>query len=139
MGGEKGNRFMEKALRFTGVIEDMGEVAFKGNAPERRSVIMLKIKPRQILNRLNPGEDIAVNGVCLTIREIDNDGFVLWYVPQMKNDDRVGHEYCWAESVLENGVYTAKTFPCFAWRNALNHFVFPYQATENISHSIVYP
>ncbi len=46
--------------------------------------------------------------------EIDKDGFVLWYVPQMKNDDRVGHEYCWAESVLVNGIYIAKTFPCFA-------------------------
>ena len=77
---------MEKALRFTGVIEDMGEVAFKGNAPERRSVIMLKIKPRQRLNRLNPGEDIAVNGVCLTIKEIDSDGFMvqLWPVTQEK-------------------------------------------------------
>ena len=32
----------------------------------------------------------------------------------MKNDDRVGNEYCWAESVLENGVYTAKVYPCFA-------------------------
>lgn len=44
---------------------------------------------------------------------IDQD-YVLWYVPQMKNDDRVGHEYCWAESVLENGIYVAKIYPCFS-------------------------
>lgn len=45
---------------------------------------------------------------------IEGNDFVIWYVPQMKNDDRVGNEYCWAESVLENGVYTAKVYPCFA-------------------------
>ncbi len=43
-----------------------------------------------------------------------NSDIVLWYVPQMKNDDRVGKEYCWAESVLEHGVYVAKVYPCFA-------------------------
>lgn len=45
---------------------------------------------------------------------IVNEDLVLWYVPQLKNDDRVGKEYCWAESVLEKGVYVAKTYPCFA-------------------------
>lgn len=39
---------------------------------------------------------------------------VLWYVAQMKNDDTPGQEYCWAESVLENGVYTTKVYPCFS-------------------------
>lgn len=77
---------MKKVLRFTGVIEDMGEVVSKGTAPEKQSVITLKIKPGQILNRLIPGEDIAVNGVCLTIREIDSDGFLvqLWPATQEK-------------------------------------------------------
>ncbi len=45
---------------------------------------------------------------------IKNDDFVVWYAPQLKNDDRVGHEYCWAESVLVNGRYEAKSYPCFA-------------------------
>lgn len=39
---------------------------------------------------------------------------VLWYVPQIENDDTPGEEYCWAESVLENGVFVAKEYPCFA-------------------------
>ncbi len=39
---------------------------------------------------------------------------VLWYVPQLKNDNTPGSEYCWAESVLENGVYVAKVYPCFS-------------------------
>lgn len=77
---------MVKALRFTGVIEDMGEVVFKSTALGKQSIITLKINPQQILNRLKPGEDIAVNGVCLTIKEIDSDGFTvqLWPATQEK-------------------------------------------------------
>ncbi len=77
---------MKKVLRFTGVIEDIGEVVFKITCPEKQSIITLKINPRQILSRLKQGEDIAVNGVCLTIREIDNDGFwvQLWPATQEK-------------------------------------------------------
>jgi riboflavin synthase len=77
---------MIRVLRFTGVIEDMGKVVFKNTAPDNKSVINLKINPQQILSRLEPGEDIAVNGVCLTIKEIDSDGFTvqLWPVTQEK-------------------------------------------------------
>jgi hypothetical protein len=43
---------------------------------------------------------------------ITNTDLVVWYVPQMKNDDTKGREYCWAESYLENGVYKTRTYPC---------------------------
>jgi hypothetical protein len=46
--------------------------------------------------------------------DISNSSLVLWYVAQLKNDDRKGNEYCWAESVLQNGVYTTHVYPCFA-------------------------
>ena len=42
-----------------------------------------------------------------------NKELVFWYVPKMRNDDRKGYEYCWAESVLKNGVYESEIFPCF--------------------------
>ncbi len=42
-----------------------------------------------------------------------NSKLVVWYVAQLKNDDSKGREYCWAESVLENGIYVTKTYPCF--------------------------
>ncbi len=45
---------------------------------------------------------------------IQNKSLVLWYVAQLKNDDSKGREYCWAESVLVNGVYKTTAFPCFA-------------------------
>ena len=45
---------------------------------------------------------------------IQNKKLVVWYVAQLKNDDTKGREYCWAESVLQNGVYVTKAYPCFA-------------------------
>lgn len=46
-------------------------------------------------------------------QSLDETQLVLWYVPQMSNDNRKGKDYSWAESVLENGVYVAKTYPSF--------------------------
>jgi hypothetical protein len=38
----------------------------------------------------------------------------MWYVPVLKNDNREGKEYCWANSVIENGLVEPKMFPCFS-------------------------
>ncbi len=46
--------------------------------------------------------------------DITNQELVLWYVPQMKNDDTRGKEYCWAEAKIQNGKYTTISYPCFA-------------------------
>lgn len=45
---------------------------------------------------------------------IDSTQLVLWYVPQMENDDTPGQEYCWANSAIVNGVYVATKYPCYA-------------------------
>ncbi len=45
---------------------------------------------------------------------IQNASLVLWYVAQLKNDNRPGNEYCWAESKLVRGVYQTKVFPCLS-------------------------
>lgn len=37
---------------------------------------------------------------------------VLWYVAQLANDDTPGKEYCWAESVAEEGGYVSRGYPC---------------------------
>ncbi len=44
---------------------------------------------------------------------IQNSSLVIWYVAQLRNDDRKGYEYCWAENVLEKGIWNTKSFPCF--------------------------
>jgi hypothetical protein len=46
--------------------------------------------------------------------KIENSKLVFWYVPQLKNDDRPGNEYCWANSFLKDGVYSTFTYPCWA-------------------------
>jgi hypothetical protein len=45
---------------------------------------------------------------------IQNQPVVIWYVPQIKNDDTKGKEYCWAESKLVKGVYQTTSYPCIA-------------------------
>jgi hypothetical protein len=45
---------------------------------------------------------------------IKDSPLVFWYVPQLKNDDTKGKEYCWAESYVENGVYKVKEYPCYS-------------------------
>lgn len=45
---------------------------------------------------------------------IEDAELVLWYVPQIENDDTPGREYCWAQSVIEGGLYVVKEYPCFA-------------------------
>jgi hypothetical protein len=45
--------------------------------------------------------------------DIRNKKIILWYVAQLKNDNAKGSEYCWAESVLEDGVYVTKSYPGF--------------------------
>jgi hypothetical protein len=71
-------------------------------------------------------EDLVTIGPCcnnnfeqgpekfLNEEAIDNKELVLWYVPQMHNDDRPGQEYCWAKATLVKGKYVTQTYPCFA-------------------------
>lgn len=40
------------------------------------------------------------------------DGVVVWYVPELKNDDTPGNEYCWAESYVAAGLVRYRVFPC---------------------------
>lgn len=37
---------------------------------------------------------------------------VLWYVAQLKNDGRPGQEYCWADTVVQDGDFVQRTWPC---------------------------
>lgn len=37
---------------------------------------------------------------------------VVWYVPQLENDSTIGAEYCWAKTILKDGVYVPVDYPC---------------------------
>ncbi len=45
---------------------------------------------------------------------IENSSLVVWYVAQLKNDGEAGKGYCWAESIVENGVYKVIEHPCYS-------------------------
>lgn len=42
-----------------------------------------------------------------------DSGLVVWYVPQLKNSDEPGSQYCWADSVLRDGVFEPVIWPCY--------------------------
>ncbi|MEX1018598.1 MAG: hypothetical protein WDZ49_03010 [Litorilinea sp.] len=45
---------------------------------------------------------------------IRGENIVLWYVAQMENDSVPGSEYCWADVVVEEGVFVPRVWPCMA-------------------------
>ncbi len=69
-------------------------------------------------------QDLLTLGSCCKLSEdgveryldkherIDGENIVLWYVPRIRNDAREGHEYCWADTVLEDGDLKVKIWPC---------------------------
>lgn len=42
---------------------------------------------------------------------LDGEHFIIWYVPRMHNDNRIGKEYCWSTTVVEEGKSVTKTWP----------------------------
>jgi len=57
---------------FTGIIEETGEIAGMTDSGDFRT---LKVRARSVMDDLKAGASIAVNGVCLTARRFDSDGF----------------------------------------------------------------
>lgn len=77
-------------------------------------------------NRDEGSSDLPTIGPCcntdfrqgpekyLNDESIINAPLVLWYVAQMKNDNTPGKEYCWADVVLENGIFNPRAYPCYS-------------------------
>ncbi len=55
---------------FTGLIEEVGAVS-------RRSGNELAVVAHKVLDRLQLGDSVAVDGVCLTVVAVNGDGFVV--------------------------------------------------------------
>jgi hypothetical protein len=49
-----------------------------------------------------------------TPEAIGGQPLALWYVPELKNDDTPGSEYCWARSDVVDGLYATTGWPCYA-------------------------
>jgi riboflavin synthase len=65
----------DQAEVFSGIVETLGTVRAK--TPGR-----IEIVPRTPFARLETGESIAVNGVCLTVASAANDGFEADVMPE---------------------------------------------------------
>lgn len=79
---------------FTGIVEEVGRVAAVGNN-------RLTIQAHQVMERLKLGDSIAVNGACLTLVALDQDGFRVDLAPEtlrrtcfgeLRSGDRVNLE-----------------------------------------------
>jgi len=57
---------------FTGIIEEVGKIASVDDSTEFRT---LRISANGILEGVSTGASIAVNGVCLTVRQHDSTSF----------------------------------------------------------------
>jgi len=58
-------------------------------------------------------EDDGVEQYLEDNQSIKDTNLVLWYVPRIRNDDRVGHEYCWADTRIgPDGNLDVQVWPC---------------------------
>jgi riboflavin synthase len=64
---------------FTGIIEEIGTVK---NISSTGEAIVMKIGARKILQDVNLGDSIAVNGVCLTVTSFSSTEFTVDIMPE---------------------------------------------------------
>jgi riboflavin synthase len=68
---------------FTGIVEEVGSVAARPNGG-------LRIDARIALDGTKVGDSIAINGVCLTVTELNADGFAVDTVPETLRRTNLG-------------------------------------------------
>jgi riboflavin synthase len=58
---------------FTGLIEEVGIIR---SAQVRGTTAIAEIEAESVLKELRPGDSIAVNGICLTVASLSQQGFI---------------------------------------------------------------
>ncbi|MHC0038538.1 riboflavin synthase [Pseudoneobacillus sp. C159] len=64
---------------FTGIIEELGTIQ---KIQAHGNTLVLAIKGRKVLDDLNLGDSVAVNGVCLTVTGFNKDSFLADVMPE---------------------------------------------------------
>jgi len=72
---------------FTGIIKEVGEIS---NLQHKTSGAMLQISCKKILDGLKHGDSIAVNGVCLTVKDLNKAGFSADIMPATLESTNLG-------------------------------------------------
>ncbi|WP_249872617.1 riboflavin synthase [Oceanobacillus saliphilus] len=65
---------------FTGIIEEMGTVEKMQNVSEQ--AVQLTIGSKKIIEDMNIGDSISVNGICLTVTSFSNNSFNVDAMPE---------------------------------------------------------
>lgn len=72
---------------FTGIIEEVGAVS---RLHRKTNGALLCIKCKKILKGLEYGDSVAVDGVCLTVKDITADGFLADVIPATLKSTNLG-------------------------------------------------
>lgn len=64
---------------FTGIIEELGEIIQKRSSS---GGVRLLIKGKKVMEQLQEGDSIAVNGVCLTVNDLSGEKFAADVMPE---------------------------------------------------------
>ncbi len=64
---------------FTGIVEEIGIME---SLKSQGEMMKLKIKANQVLKDVETGDSMAINGVCLTVTEFDNNSFTADVMPE---------------------------------------------------------
>lgn len=64
---------------FTGIIAELGRVV---RLTEVDGAAQLRVQAKQTIEGLQPGDSVAVNGVCVTVIELHPDGFAVDVMPE---------------------------------------------------------
>lgn len=59
---------------FTGIVQSVGRVAARDESPGH---VRFRIAGAAFLDRLAPGDSVAVDGACLTVAELDGESFAV--------------------------------------------------------------
>ena len=72
---------------FTGIVEELGQIT--GITPDG-DIIRLSVRCADILEDSGEGESIAVNGVCLTVAQLNDEGFSADVMPETLRRSSLG-------------------------------------------------
>lgn len=82
---------------FTGIVEEVGEVTEAGNG-------VLRIRAPKVTADAQLGDSIAINGVDLTVAELDGDTFFAHVMPETYRRSNLGHLVAGERVNLERSV-----------------------------------
>jgi hypothetical protein len=111
-------RVLDAAGQGLAMAPNRGELP-DGRAGDNAFVYLTRAKPEE-----GEGDLLTLGACCNTDQRQGPEAFteppepvtgtdvVLWYVPQLKNSDKPGEEYCWVETELVDGRAVPKVSPC---------------------------